>query len=196
MRLADPVDNLGLRMIWRATPDGIAALIDPEAHLMPNGAVPLPPGTFEELCDYSRSLPTGQRPGKVWRALYRSGWFLGRYGDPYPEGHEHHGSIPIGWWPIYIVGQPPAWPRDVRVPPPARPGPVAAPLGGVDGEEGDHCLRDNGRGGFCLTRIEYLPDARMGGCNCASMRMPPCGYCVSTEPQCPGCGWRLEHASR
>lgn len=188
--LADKVENLGLRSVWSATPDGLAALIDPESNLMPNGALPLPPGTFEELCDYSRSLPTGQRPGKVWRALYRSGWFLGRYGEPYPEGHEHHGQIPISWWPIYVVGQAPRFPSDIRVPRPRGRGPVNAPLGGADGEEGELCLRDTGRG-FCLSRIEYLPDARMGGCACPTTH-PPCGYCVSSLPECPGCGWRSD----
>lgn len=80
------------------------------------------------------------------------------------------------------------WPAEVTVPPPARPGPVNAPLGDDDGQ---HCLRDTGRG-FCLARIEYLPDAARGGCGCSHSPMPPCGYCVSSMPECPGCGWRIE----
>lgn len=166
----------------------------PADHVMPSGALPLHAETMTALMEYSSSLPTGQRPGKVWkRLLGASGeWWLGRYGDPYPEGHEHHGSIPIQWFRIHVMGTPASWPREITVPPPARPGPVAAPLGGADGEEGSHCLRDDGRGGFCLNRIEYVPNSDLGGCNCASMRMPPCSYCVSTMPECRGCGWRME----
>ena len=188
----DKIEALGLRTApWRAGATDVTTLLNPGANLMNSGAVPLGPAAFDELREYSASLPTGQTPGKVWKAQTRAGWFLGRYGEPYPEGHEHHGSIPIDWWPIYQMGQPARWPRDVRVPPPARPGPVAAPLGGADGEEGDLCLRDNGRGGFCLSRVEYLPDARMGGCSCPTTH-PPCGYCVSSLPECPGCGWRAD----
>jgi hypothetical protein len=190
--LIKKIENLGLRAtVYRSSVSNVSVLFDPAAHLMPSGAVPLNPMTFDELREYSSSLPTGQTPGKVWKARLRSGWWLGRYGDPYPKGHEHHGSIPIDWWPIYKMGQPAAWPRDVRVPPPARPGPVAAPLGGADGDEGELCLRDNGRGGFCLTRIEYRPDASLGACQCPNGH-PPCGYCVSSAPECPECGWRDE----
>ena len=189
MNINEMFRDLGLRAPPQYAID-VLALTDPETNLMNSGAVQLSRNAFDQLMEYSSSLPTGQRPGKVWKAQFRSGWFLGRYGKPYPEGHEHHGQIPIGWWPIYIIGQAPAWPRDVRVPPPARPGPVAAPLGGADGEDGELCLRDTGKG-FCLSRIEYLPDARLGGCSCPTTH-PPCGYCVSSMPECPGCGWRDE----
>lgn len=193
MNINEMFRDLGLRAPPQYAID-VLALTDPETNLMNSGAVQLSRNAFDQLMEYSHSLPTGQRPGKVWKAQFRSGWFLGRYGKPYPEGHEHHGQIPIGWWPIYILGQPAAWPRDVRVPPPARPGPVAAPLGGADGEEGDHCLRDTGKG-FCLSRIEYLPDATLGSCWCPTGN-PPCGYCTSSAPECPGCGWRADDAAR
>lgn len=192
MSIMDKIEALGLRTApWRAGATDVSTLLDPAANLMPSGAVPLGLAAIEELREYSRSLPTGTYEGKVWKALRRDGWWLGRFGTPYPKGHEHHGQIPIQWWPIYIMGQPARWPRDVRVPPPARPGPVAAPLGGADGDEGELCLRDNGRGGFCLTRIEYRPDASLGACQCPNGH-PPCGYCVSSAPECPGCGWRDE----
>lgn len=43
---------------------------------------------FEELLDYSHSLPTGQTPGKVWKAKLADGtWILREY-ELYPEGHE------------------------------------------------------------------------------------------------------------
>lgn len=87
------------------------------------------------------------------------------------------------------------WPADITVPPPARPGPVAAPLGGADGEEGDLCLRVDGQGDFCLGRVEYRPDERLGGCQCPNGH-PPCGYCTSSVPECGRCGWRYEDGSR
>lgn len=185
--------HLGLRDFVTITLLDVHRLIAPGEHAMPSGDLPLNRETLPALMDYSRSLPTGQRPGKVWRRHLPAvdEWWLGRYGDPYPEGHEFHGSVPIDWWRIYVIGSPARWPRDVRVPSIPRPGPINAPLGGADGEEGEHCLRDNGRGGFCLSRIEYLPDARMGGCACPTTH-PPCGYCVSSLPECPGCGWRAE----
>ncbi len=53
-------------------------------------------------------------------------------------------------------------------------------------EEGDACNRDG-----CTGVLENLPDKSMdGGCSCH--RSPPCGYCTSTMPECPECGWRLE----
>lgn len=125
MNIADMFRDLGLRAPPQYAVD-VLALMDPETNLMNSGAVQLSRNAFDQLMEYSSSLPTGQRPGKVWKAQFRSGWFLGRYGHPYPEGHEHHGQIPIGWWPIYVIGQPPAWPRDVRVPG-RSPHPLAVP---------------------------------------------------------------------
>lgn len=191
MSIIEKVEALGLRTApWRAGATDVTTLLDPDASLMPNGAVPLGRAAIDELREYSHSLPTGTREGKVWKAQRRDGWYLGRFGAPYPKGHQHHGQIPIQWWPIYQMGQPAAFPRDVRVPRPRGRGPTAAPLGGADGEEGDLCLRDTGKG-FCLSRIEYLPDASLGDCQCPNGN-PPCGYCVSTLPQCPGCGWRAD----
>lgn len=163
--------------------------------LLENGAVGMSRAELSSLLEYSTTLPTGTTPGKMWkcRRPYWSNndadWWRGAYGRPYPEGHEYHGQIPIIWQHIVILGAPAAWPTMVRVPPLPRPGPVAAPLGRDDGEQ---CLRDNGRGSFCLSHIQYLPDAALGGCGCSHSPMPPCSYCVSTLPECPGCGWRLE----
>lgn len=192
MRTIDTA-HLGLRGWHDSFPvTDIPKLEDPASAVLPSGDLPLHRTTLTALAEYSSTLPTGTGTGKVWKRHLPAvdEWWLGRYGEPYPDGHEHHGSIPIDWWRIYITGQAARFPRDIQVPRPRGRGPVAAPLGGLDGEEGHHCLRDTGRG-FCLTRIEYLPDARLGGCWCPSGN-PPCGYCTSSAPQCPGCGWRAD----
>lgn len=51
-------------------------------------------------------------------------------------------------------------------------------------EEGDICRRDG-----CAGLIELIPDNSEGG-GCSCFRAPPCGYCTSTMPECPACGWR------
>lgn len=66
--------------------------------------------------EYSTTLPTGTREGKVWKARRAGQWWLGRYGAPYPEGHKFHGEIPIEWHQIRIEDEEARWPRDVRVP--------------------------------------------------------------------------------
>ena len=75
------------------------------------------------LPEYSTSLPTGTTPGKQWRRAVRpwqtspsAEWLLGEYGEPYPEGHKHHGKIPIFWREIVVVDAPRMWPRHVLVP--------------------------------------------------------------------------------
>ncbi|MCK0533427.1 hypothetical protein [Sphingobium agri] len=78
---------------------------------------------LRSLPEYSTSLPTGTAPGKQWRRAARpwhttpsADWWLGEYGEPYPEGHEHHGQIPIYWRQIVVTDAPREWPRHVRVP--------------------------------------------------------------------------------
>jgi hypothetical protein len=80
------------------------------------------PKAFARLLEYSTTLPTGTTPGKVWKRDARwwdrggSEWMLGQFGNPYPEGHKHHGSIPILWRRLVVIGAPPQWDRSVRVP--------------------------------------------------------------------------------
>lgn len=75
----------------------------------------------------------------------------------------------------------------IFVPPPAMRGRMrSAPIGN---DEGQQCLRSYD-GALCLGVISYQPDDSLGGCTC--FISPPCGYCVSTMPECPGCGWREE----
>ena len=70
---------------------------------------------FNELLEYSCSLPTGQTVGKQWKRndnAYRTPaqpprWSIGEYGIPYPEGHEYYGDIPITWYNVEITD---AWP--------------------------------------------------------------------------------------
>lgn len=75
------------------------------------------------------------------------------------------------------------------VAPPAMRGRPADPVVGAD--EGEQCLRLDGRGKTCLGFIWYEPDALLGSCVC-HMGHPPCGYCVSTDSECSDCGWRNE----
>lgn len=192
----DPIKNLGLHNNW-LDPLSVAPLIKPEAFVLINGELPISRAAFEALPEYSTSLPTGTRPGKVWKRQSRVGWHwldewtLGTYGEPYPEGHEHHGSIPISWFPIRRAGQPAAFPREVRIPPPPMRGRmIDAPLGT---DEGDLCLRSEGGHPPCLGVLAYEPDRlRYGSCGCSTSPMPPCSYCTSTMPECPRCGWRCE----
>lgn len=188
--MTDAIKNLGLASSFGIPPRDLERLINPAGALMMNGFLPLDRRTMPGLREYSTSLPTGTTEGKVWLRHQRLGeWWLGRYGAPYPADHEHAGSIPISWWPIYVEGQPAAWPRDVRLPPRPMPGRHRTAPVGI--EEGETCWRDIG-GRWCVGRIELIPDARLGGCGCAAMAMPPCGSCTSTMPECPSCGWRME----
>lgn len=57
--------------------------------------------------------------------------------------------------------------------------------------EGDRCNRTTGTEPPCPGVIELLPDNTEGGC-CSCHIAPPCGYCTSTIPECPVCGWRDE----
>lgn len=75
------------------------------------------------LPEYSMSLPTGTVAGKRWRRADRpqfnqpnDPWNMGEYGEPYPEGHQHHGSIPIIWRHIIVTDAVPCWPRHIAVP--------------------------------------------------------------------------------
>jgi hypothetical protein len=85
--------------------------------LLVNGAVLLTKREFDDLLEYSSSLPTGTTPGKAWKARNRvtGEWKRGVYGLPYPEGHRYHGQIPIGWRSIVVQGAPIAFPREVRI---------------------------------------------------------------------------------
>lgn len=79
------------------------------------------------------------------------------------------------------------WPSDVAVP--MRRTPDRTVRIGV--EEGQLCLRADGGFDPCLGIIEHIRDLdRFGGCSCHIS--PPCGYCLSTMPECPKCGWREE----
>ncbi|MDE1914692.1 MAG: hypothetical protein KGJ57_17670 [Sphingomonadales bacterium] len=91
--------------------------------LLINDALLLTRREFDALLEYSTTLPTGQTPGKAWKRRVpwwapkeQAEWMRGMFGIPYPEGHEHHGLVPIGWRRIQIEGQPPRWPCDVKVP--------------------------------------------------------------------------------
>ncbi|MFN3387481.1 MAG: hypothetical protein ACK40O_01005 [Allosphingosinicella sp.] len=93
----------------------------------------LTPAQLLDLPEYSTTIPTGTTPGKRWRRAlrpWRSGlsdeWWLGQYGKPYPEGHEHFGSVAIFWRRIIVIGAPARWPADVRVDTPRKPNPPAA----------------------------------------------------------------------
>lgn len=46
------------------------------------------PEVFEELLEYSHSLPTSPRVGFRWRALNRGGWWLGRITGTEPAGRD------------------------------------------------------------------------------------------------------------
>lgn len=89
-----------------------------------NDAVLLSREEFDGLANYSCSVPTGTTPGKRWRraAFYAhqeisDRWLLCEYGQPYPEGHEYHGQIPIHSRWIVVAGVSARWPRDVAVRP-------------------------------------------------------------------------------
>lgn len=91
--------------------------------LLVNDAVLLTRREFSALREYSTTLPTGTTPGKAWKRRQPfwakpddADWLRGVFGKPYPEGHEYHGQIPIGWRRIRIAGTPSRWPADVRVP--------------------------------------------------------------------------------
>lgn len=89
----------------------------------PNGRIALTRVELHALPTYSMTLPTGQTPGKAWKRRHMDGsWTRGMFGKPYPEGHEFHGQIPINWKPIVVIGQEPAWPRNVRIPRPTMRG--------------------------------------------------------------------------
>lgn len=101
--------------------------------LLDNDALALTPAEFDALLEYSTTLPTGTTPGKAWKArkpfwapAHRAEWWRGTYGLPYPEGHQHHGSVPIGWRRIVRLGQPAAFPWGVTVPPPPMRGRITA----------------------------------------------------------------------
>ena len=118
----DPIKNLGLRNNW-LDPLAAAPLIKPEAFVLINGELPISRAAFEALPEYSTSLPTGTRPGKVWKRQSRVGWHwlnewtMGTYGEPFADDHELAGRIPISWYPIRLAGQPASFPRGVRIPP-------------------------------------------------------------------------------
>jgi len=91
--------------------------------LLANGSVSMTRKELNGLLEYSTTLPTGTTPGKQWRCRRpywapksADNWWRGTYGRPYPEGHKHHGSIPIIWQRIVVVGREPTWPWGVHVP--------------------------------------------------------------------------------
>lgn len=56
-------------------------------------------GTFDELVEYSCSIPTGKYPGKMWKASMRGKWFLRWYeADPNDAT-----MLLIPWVPIVVV---------------------------------------------------------------------------------------------
>lgn len=101
--------------------------------LLANDARPMTQREFDALLEYSTTLPTGTTPGKAWKCRRpywapreRADWWRGTYGLPYPEGHEHHGQIPIGWRRIHVIGRPAFFPFDISVPPPPMRGRIVA----------------------------------------------------------------------
>ena len=79
--------------------------------MLPNGSVLMSLSEFHGLGNYSCTLPTGTKSGKMWKraAEYSKQdlddrWIRGCYGEPYPEGHKYHGQIPIEWRPIVVDG--------------------------------------------------------------------------------------------
>lgn len=161
-------------------------------HVLDNDAIALTRAEFDQLPEYSTTLPTGQTPGKAWKARVppwaskaRAQWHRGVYGKPYPEGHEHHGQIPIGWRAIVLIGRPPAFPQGVRLPAAPMRGRHRDPISGH--EEGDLCARQHGDGSICLGVLE-MRRADLGGCTC--FRTAPCASCLSEVPECPRCGHR------
>ena len=164
--------------------------------LLANDAVGLTRKELGDLLEYSTSLPTGTTPGKVWKRRIppwapknASGvWWRGVFGKPYPEGHPHHGQVPIGWRRIVVLGQEPTA-YGITVGTPAMRGRMVDAPVGMD--EGELCLRSYD-GKTCLGVVEYRPDDNLGSCSCSTMRMPPCSYCISTEPECPVCAWRID----
>lgn len=52
---------------------------------------------FEQLPEYSRSVPTGAYAGKMWRCHFREGWFLCWYADDVP------GRVKTQWRPLLVV---------------------------------------------------------------------------------------------
>jgi|GEM_PF-3098374 len=90
--------------------------------LLSNGAVLLTRKEFNNLPEYSTTLPTGTTPGKAWKRRKPfwakpedASWWRGIFGLPYPEGHEFQGQIPIGWRLIRVEGTPPRWPAEICV---------------------------------------------------------------------------------
>lgn len=54
---------------------------------------------FDDLLDYSHSLPTGKFTGKRWKRKCSDGWLMGQYGEV--EGD----SILIHWKKIKILSE-------------------------------------------------------------------------------------------
>lgn len=125
------VYDLGLTVpFFQAGVTQIMRLIAPVENLAVNGALAVSRETLAVLREYSTTLPTGTKEGKVWKRRTRDGWLLGRFGAPYPAGHELHGRIPVEWYPLIVIGEPARFPPDVRVPPPGMRGlPADAPPG-------------------------------------------------------------------
>ncbi len=91
----------------------------------------------DALPEYSTSLPTGTTAGKAWKRRVpwnapadKADWWRGTYGKPYPEGHPHHGQVPIGWRRIRIIGRAPFFPIDITVPPPPMRGRINSQITG------------------------------------------------------------------
>lgn len=58
---------------------------------------------FNELLEYSYSLPTGTTAGKVWKRQIGDDWWLGQYGDAQPiAGSNGEANVPIYWYQIGI----------------------------------------------------------------------------------------------
>lgn len=59
---------------WKQPSDIREAPID-DTHVL------LRPDQFDELHEYSTSIPTGVYPGKCWKRHERGGWMLAWYGE-------------------------------------------------------------------------------------------------------------------
>jgi hypothetical protein len=66
--------------------------------------------TFDALCEYSLSLPTGTYAGKMWKAQFPAGWFLRWYSDC-----DVPGQIQVNSRPILVIGEPPSLLSDTEI---------------------------------------------------------------------------------
>ncbi len=69
-----------------------------EGFLLDNKIAIVSAQAFKALKDYSRSLPTGAFPGKIWKRQCPDGWVLGMYTE-----HEDPSKVSIEWRTLIVV---------------------------------------------------------------------------------------------